>query len=162
VARLTGTSRSRLRNARATSAGGIVVRLADGRHELVLGLRRLDRERETWTLPKGTPKQGETTEETALREVAEETGLQVRIVEPVGEIDYFFIQDHVRIHKTVHYFLMLPTGGDMAAHDHEFDDVAWVAVDEADAFMRHETERQIVARARPAIARTWPLEAPPA
>lgn len=139
------------------SAGGIVVRAAEGRHELVLGLRRLDRDRETWTLPKGTPEPGETVEQTAIREVGEETGLGVRIVEPVGDIDYFFIQDGVRIHKTVHYFLMLPDGGEMAAHDHEFDEVAWIPLDEAGALMRHETERQIVARARPAIERTLPL-----
>ncbi|MFI5262737.1 MAG: NUDIX hydrolase [Candidatus Limnocylindrales bacterium] len=119
----------------------------------------MDRDRETWTLPKGTPIPGETTPQTALREVGEETGLEVSIVEPVGDIDYFFIQDHVRIHKTVHYFLMVPTGGDLAAHDHEFDEVAWIALDEADALMRHETERQIVARARPAIERTWPRQA---
>jgi len=157
VARLSGKSRSRLRNAQAMSAGGIVIRLAQGRHELVLGLRRLDRDRETWTLPKGTPKAGETVEQTALREVAEETGLAVRIVEPVGDIDYFFIQDHVRIHKTVHYYLMLPDGGDMAGHDHEFDEVAWIPLEEAGALMRHETERQIVARARPAIERVLPV-----
>jgi len=159
VARLTGRPRSRLGNARATSAGGIVVRQAGGHYELVLGVRRLDHDRETWTLPKGTPVPGETTQETALREVAEETGLQVSIVEPVGAIDYFFIQDHVRIHKTVHYFLMRPTGGDLADHDREFDAVAWIAMEEAAALMRHETERQIVTRARPAIERTWPLPA---
>lgn len=157
MARLIGKSRPRLRNAQAMSAGGIVVRVGQGRHELVLGLRRLDRDRELWTLPKGTPEPGETIEQTAIREVGEETGLGVRIVEPVGEIDYFFIQDRVRIHKTVHYFLMLPDGGDMTAHDLEFDEVAWIALDEATALMRHETERQIVARARPAIERTLPL-----
>ena len=127
MARLTGKSRPRLRNAQATSAGGIVVRVGQGRHELVLGLRRLDRDRELWTLPKGTPEPGETIEQTAIREVGEETGLGVRIVEPVGAIDYFFIQDGERIHKTVHYFLMEPEGGDMATHDHEFDEVAWIA-----------------------------------
>ena len=95
--------------------GGSSIRLADGRRELVLGLRRRERDRETWTLPKGTPNPGETTEQTALREVAEETGLEVRIVEPVGPIEYCFVQDRVRIHKTVHYFLMAALGGDLAA-----------------------------------------------
>lgn len=134
-----------------------MIRLADGRRELALGLRRRERDRETWTLPKGTPNPGETTEQTALREVAEETGLEVRIVEPVGPIEYWFVQDRVRIHKTVHYFLMAALGGDLERHDHEFDAVAWVPLVEADALMRHETEREIVARARPAIERHWPL-----
>ncbi len=103
----------------------------------------------TWSLPKGTPKRSETTEETALREVAEETGLEVRIVSPVGTIDYWFVQRGTRVHKSVHYFLMEPTGGDLAAHDHEFDEVRWVPVVEAETLMSFETEREIVARAMP-------------
>ena len=66
---------ARLRTATATSAGGVVVRHEDGRPWLVVGSRRRERDGRTWTLPKGTPERGETTEETALREVAEETGL---------------------------------------------------------------------------------------
>ena len=66
-----------------------------------------------WTLPKGTPESAETIEETALREVVEETGLEVRILAPVGAIDYFFTQDGDRIHKTVHFFLMEPIGGSL-------------------------------------------------
>ena len=85
----------------------------------------------TWTLPKGTPNSGETHEQTALREVAEETGLEVRIVAPVGAIEYFFTQDGQRIHKTVHYFLMEPIGGSLEVHDHEFDEVRWMPIDEA-------------------------------
>jgi len=122
-------------------------------------MRRRERAGDNWTLPKGTPNEGETTEQTALREVSEETGLEVRILEPVGAIEYWFVQDRVRIHKTVHYFLMAATGGDVARHDHEFDAVAWVALGDADGLMRHETEREIVARARPGIDRHWPLPA---
>ncbi len=107
----------------------------------------------TWSLPKGTPHRGETTEETALREVAEETGLEVRIVAPVGAIDYFFVQGGKRIHKTVHYFLMEPTGGDLSGHDAEFDEVRWVDVVEAPTVMSFETERQLVDRAGAEIDR---------
>jgi len=98
----------------------------------------------TWSLPKGTPDKNESTEQTALREVNEETGLEVRIVAPVGPIQYFFTQRGRRIHKTVHYFLMEMTGGDMANHDHEFDEVQWVGIDEARALMSFSTERDIV------------------
>jgi 8-oxo-dGTP pyrophosphatase MutT (NUDIX family) len=101
----------------------------------------------TWSLPKGTPDKNETTEQTALREVTEETGLEVRIVAPVGPIQYFFTQRGKRIHKTVHYFLMEVTGGDMANHDHEFDEVAWVSIAEAHALMSFPTEREIVDKA---------------
>ena len=101
----------------------------------------------TWTLPKGTPSAGETTEETALREVAEETGLEVRIVAGLPSIDYTFVQDGTRIQKTVHYFLMEPTGGDLSRHDHEFEAVRWVPCAEAGALLSFQTERDLVALA---------------
>ena len=74
---------ARLRTSTATSAGGIVVRFDDGAPSLVVGGRRRERDHLTWTLPKGTPNPGETREQTALREVAEETGLEVRITAEV-------------------------------------------------------------------------------
>ena len=138
---------ARLRSATATSAGGIVVRHDSEGPWLVVGSRRRDRDSRTWTLPKGTPNPGETREETAVREVAEETGLAVRITGPLDSIEYWFVQSGTRIHKTVHYFLMEPTGGDMANHDHEFDEVAWVPIAEARALMSFPTEREIVEQA---------------
>ena len=138
---------ARLRTGSATSAGGIVVRFEDGIPSLVIGARRRDRDVYTWTLPKGTPNAGETREQTALREVAEETGLEVRITDELDSIEYWFIQRGTRIHKTVHYYLMEPIGGDIARHDHEFDDVRWIRFDEAPAFLTFETERALVARA---------------
>jgi 8-oxo-dGTP pyrophosphatase MutT (NUDIX family) len=138
---------ARLRTATATSAGGIVVRFDDGIPSLVIGARRRDRDLLTWTLPKGTPNPGETREQTALREVAEETGLQVRITDVLDSIEYWFIQRGTRIHKTVHYFLMEPIGGDLAGHDHEFDEVRWIRFDEAATLLTFETERDLVARA---------------
>ena len=131
----------------------------DGRHEIVLGRRRRERDSVTWTLPKGTPDAGERTEATARLEVTEETGLEVAILEPVGPIEYWFVQAGTRIHKTVHYYLMVATGGDIARHDHEFDEVRWVDLDEAEALMSHESERRIVAAARPTIERRLPASA---
>ena len=138
---------ARLRTGTATSAGGIVVRFDDGIPSLVVGARRRDPDIFTWTLPKGTPNAGETREQTALREVAEETGLEVRITDVLESIEYWFIQRGTRIHKTVHYFLMEPIGGDLERHDHEFDRVRWVRFDEAAGLLTFETERALVARA---------------
>lgn len=138
---------ARLRDTTATSAGGIVVAYEGQRPQLVVGMRRRERSSVRWTLPKGTPNPGESLEETALREVGEETGLRVRIVEPLPSIEYRFILDGARIHKTVHYWLMEPTGGDLADHDHEFEQVRWVAFDEAPALLTFETERELVAAA---------------
>ena len=150
---------ARLRNSRATSAGGVVVSTEGDRASLVVGMRRRGRDGMTWTLPKGTPSRGETTEETALREVAEETGLQVRIVAPLPSIEYTFVQDGLRIRKTVHYFLMEPTGGDLASHDHEFDEVRWIGFDTAATMLTFETERNLVAKAARALARGDQAEA---
>jgi 8-oxo-dGTP pyrophosphatase MutT (NUDIX family) len=140
---------ARLRPATATSAGGIVVRLEGGRPSLVVGLRRRDGDRHggTWTLPKGTPDPGETVEETAIREVEEETGLRVRILAPLPSIQYTFVLAGARIHKTVHYFLMEPVGGDLARHDHEFERVRWIRFEDARSLLTFDTERTLVAGA---------------
>lgn len=115
----------------------------------------------TWTLPKGTPISGETTEETARREVTEETGLEVRIVDRLDSIEYWFVQGGTRIHKTVHYFLMEPTGGDLAGHDHEFEEVRWVSLVDAPALLTFETERSLVALAQEALAARRLPDGPP-
>ena len=147
---------ARLRNSTATSAGGIVVRFEAGEPWLVVGSRRRERDGRTWTLPKGTPNAGETREETALREVAEETGLQVRITGPLESIEYTFVQSGTRIHKTVHYFMMEPTGGDLASHDHEFEEVRWIRFGEAELMLTFETERALVAQAARRLVRVGP------
>lgn len=133
-----------LRNARATSAGGVVHRPVDHRREILLVHRRAPR---LWALPKGTPDSGETILETALREVREETGIAVEAEDPLGAISYFFVRDRTRFHKTVHFFLMRPTGGSIEEHDHEFDEVRWFQLEEALEIMTHATEREIVERA---------------
>ena len=141
-----------LKHASATSAGGIVVGFEDGIPRFVAGRRHREPDIDTWTLPKGTPDPGETTEQTALREVTEETGLLVRIVEPFESITYTFIQRGARIHKTVHYFLMVPTGGDLARHDHEFEEVRWVDFADGPAVLTFESERALVERAAARIS----------
>jgi 8-oxo-dGTP pyrophosphatase MutT (NUDIX family) len=143
---------ARLRSSTATSAGGIVVRIDPAGPALVVGMRRRDRDLVTWTLPKGTPDAGETVEETALREVGEETGLEVRIVERLPSIEYTFVQSGTRIRKTVHYFLMEPTGGDLAGHDREFERVQWIPFAQAGALLTFETERALVATAAERLA----------
>lgn len=135
---------ARLKSGIATSAGGLVHRPgADGR-EVVIGSRRRERVGISWTLPKGTPEEGESLEETALREVTEETGLHVVITGPLDSIDYSFVRDGVRISKTVHYFLMEPTGGDLSDHDHEFEEVRWVTFAQAASLLTFESERALV------------------
>jgi len=133
-----------LRTARATSAGGVVYRIGDGRIEVVLAHRRSP---PLWALPKGTPDAGETIEETAIRETREETGLEVAIERPLSAIRYFFVRGSTRFHKTVHFFLMRAVAGSTDAHDAEFDEVRWMDLSEALAVMTHATERSVVEEA---------------
>lgn len=104
-----------------------------------------------WGLPKGTPNAGETLEETALREVSEETGLTVRILEKIGVVEYWFARSGVRYHKWVHYYLMEATGGDPANHDLEYDRVEWRPIENAMKTLTFKNEIEMVARARELI-----------
>ena len=103
-----------LRQATATSAGGIVIRYTDGTPELVVGKRRRERDGVTWTLPRARPSPARPPSRPPSARSCEETGLEVRIVRPLDSIEYTFVKNGTRIHKTVHYFLMVPTGGDLA------------------------------------------------
>jgi hypothetical protein len=74
-------------------------------------------------------------------------------VAPLQAIQYTFVQGGARIHKTVHFWLMEPVGGDLAGHDHEFEEVRWVALAEAPGLLTFETERALVERAAAAASR---------
>ena len=127
------------------SAGGVVYRLSEHGTEIVLCGRTHEG---LWALPKGTPERGESIEQTALREVSEETGLGVEIVGDLGTIEYGFGRPGVRIEKTVYHFLMRPDGsGRVENHDHEYDRVEWFAAEEALRVMTHRNEATVVQRA---------------
>ncbi len=134
-----------------TSAGGVVVR-TDGGVEVCL-IRPTGRS--VWGLPKGGVEEGETLAETALREVAEETGLVGVVEQDLGSIDYSFYsrEQGGRIHKTVHYFLVRATGGDTSMHDHEVSDAKWVRLRQALRLMTYPNEREMVRRAADALGR---------
>ena len=125
------------------SAGGVVYRIRDQRVEVVICGRSSP---VIWGLPKGTPDAGETREQTALREVNEETGLEVRTEGLIDSIDYWFARsaDRVRLHKTVFFYLMSAHGGGLSLHDHEFDVVNWCPAEEACETLTYENEVRIV------------------
>jgi len=126
------------------SAGGVVYRLVDGKIEVVLvGTTRPER----WTLPKGTIERGERPEETARREVSEETGIVADVEAPLGAVRYWFTADHVRHHKTVHFYLMRAVGGDVTLHDREHEVAAWFPAEEALKKLSYASEVQMVERA---------------
>lgn len=137
-------ARPPLRRRTATAAGGVVLRAGDHGAEVALLGRVNDG---SWVFPKGTPAHGESLEQTALREVREETGLDVKIVRPLGDMTYSFAASGERIHKVVHFFLMEATGGDPSLHDAEYDEVRWVTVGEARRMLSFDTYRDVLERA---------------
>ena len=126
-----------------TSAGGVVL---DAERTKVALIGRLDRRgRLLWSLPKGHIEEGETPEQTAVREVAEETGISSTVVRPLGTIDYWFVAEDRRIHKTVHHFLLEAAGGQLSDGDLEVDEVAWVPLDELRDRLAYAGERRLAA-----------------
>lgn len=121
--------------------------LPEGVEVVLVGFLRDD----TWTLPKGTPAGGETVEETALREVREETGIQARIVADLGSIQYSFARRGVRFNKEVRHFLMEATGGHVTLHDAEYDEARWFALTDVVARLAYVNEAEVVRRALPLI-----------
>lgn len=135
----------------AVAAGGVVYREAGEGPEIVLVSRRAPT---LFALPKGKVDPGEDLEQTALREVREETGLVAEIVEPLGDVRYWFTDPAgARVDKVVHFYLMRPTGGALEEHDHEFDDVGWYHLVEAERLLTHKNQMHILHRAAELIAK---------
>ena len=126
------------------SAGGLVVDLS-GERGLLIG-RHDKRGRTLWSLPKGHIETGETPEAAALREVEEETGIVSKITRSLGVIDFWFMADGKRIHKTVHHCLFSEVSGDLAPQISEVDVVDWFPLDEIATRLAYPDERKLIAR----------------
>ena len=98
-------------------------------------------------LPKGGPDPGESPEQTAVREVREETGITARAGERLGQVDYTYRRGGKRVAKTVHFFLCHFEAGDTADHDHEVDDARWMPLAEAARRLSYPGERAMIGRA---------------
>jgi ADP-ribose pyrophosphatase YjhB (NUDIX family) len=133
-----------LRQVDEFSAGGLVVDLTgDTPRGALIG--RTDRQgRLLWSLPKGHIEAGETAEQAALREVEEETGIAGEIVAELGTIDFWFVAEGCRIHKTVRHYLMRRIGGELSDADVEVDEVAWVPLPDIRAQLAYPDERGLV------------------
>jgi 8-oxo-dGTP pyrophosphatase MutT (NUDIX family) len=138
------------------SAGGVLVRHeADGTLSVLLGRRR-----RTWRLPKGKLEPGETDQQAAVREIAEETGRRARILAPLGEHRFRYTEDGVTIYKTAVHFL-LADEGPAGAPDGEFEELAWFPLPVARRKLRFPAERGSVSRVSALLARSPELVPPP-
>src|ERR1700731_3895191 len=136
----------RLRTVHETSEGGLVIDGIDGPKESQFAalIGRIDRRgRMLWSLPKGHIELGETAEQTAIREVAEETGIQGSVLAALGRIDSWFVTDGRRVHKTMHHYLMRCSGGELSDDDVEVAEVAWVPINELPSRLAYADERKL-------------------
>jgi 8-oxo-dGTP pyrophosphatase MutT (NUDIX family) len=129
------------------SSGGVIFRRYDGSIEVAMVAVKGGN---VWCLPKGLIDKGEVPEKTAIREVAEETGLKGRIIEKLGEITYWYYikEENIKCRKTVHFFLMEYEGGDVSNHDWEVDDASWFLIDEALKKASYRGEKEIIEKVR--------------
>ena len=141
-----------MRTRSEVSAGGVVYRRSDESVEIVLAARRTRRGDLAWGLPKGLVEADETPDETAVREVREETGVEAEVEASLGDISYFYVWEGVRIRKAVHFFLMRATGGDTSQHDHEMEDVRWFPLSVALRRAKYKGERDVLHRAAERLA----------
>ena len=137
-----------MRTVDEVSAGGLVVDHVSADAQALLISRHDRRGRLIWSFPKGHLEEGETDRDAAIREVGEETGIQAAVVEPLGEIDFWFMADGRRIHKTVHHFLMVCEGGELCADDPEVESVEWVPLSAVPARLAYSDERALLKKAR--------------
>jgi 8-oxo-dGTP pyrophosphatase MutT (NUDIX family) len=138
-----------------TSAGGLVIEKSSGPPHAAVIARRNRAGRLEWCLPKGHLEGIETPEEAAIREIAEETGIQGEIVRHLGIIDYWFTGDDRRVHKVVHHFLLHATGGQLSVAgdpDGEAEDVAWIAVSDLHERLAYPNERRLAVAACAVLA----------
>jgi len=129
------------------SSGGVICRDSGKGAEVALVSVKKNM---VWCLPKGIIEKDEDPLKTALREVKEETGLIGEVLGQVGQISYWYFlkEKTVRVHKTVHFFLLTYVSGSTDDHDHEVEEARWFQVDEAVERLQYKGEKDIMRKAK--------------
>jgi 8-oxo-dGTP pyrophosphatase MutT (NUDIX family) len=132
------------------SAGGIIYRKTVDTPEIALIATKNG---SVWTLPKGIIDKDESPETAAVREILEETGLSGKITDRIGEKSYwFFLKDeNAKCKKTVTYFLLKYSSGEISNSSPEVDDAGWFPVDQALTILTFGSDREILAAAKEKI-----------
>jgi 8-oxo-dGTP pyrophosphatase MutT (NUDIX family) len=134
------STRSQRPDEHETSYGGVVVR---GAETIVI----TPTGKTVTGLPKGGARHGETEEETAAREVREETGVTATVREPLGDVNYWYRRGGRRVYKTVHFYLCDYVSGSTEDHDHEVENARWIPLAEARSVLSYPGERALIDRA---------------
>jgi len=134
------------------SAGGVAYRAHDGQIDVALISVGADNR---WQLPKGIVDKGESTEDAALREVREETGIDAIMIDRIDKVEYWYFSkeegDPVRYHKFVYFYLLHYRSGDVRDHDLEVNEARWFRIDEAIQKLAFKSEKKIMEKARDLI-----------
>jgi 8-oxo-dGTP pyrophosphatase MutT (NUDIX family) len=140
---------------REFSAGGVLVRRLSGRW-MVAAIRPAGRPVGLWALPKGQIVEGESGEETALREIGEETGASGRSLGKLGDVRYWFTWEGERIFKVVTFFLVRYETGKLGEipeeFRHEVAEVRWLPLDDAPRLLAYQGERRMAEKAIEVLA----------
>ena len=141
---------------REFSAGGVLVKRIKGRPHLA-AIRPQGKPDGVWALPKGNLDPGERPAETAVREVREETGVEGRLVEKLGDVKYTYTRrSGVRVFKVVSFYLLTAGRGRIGEIEErmriEVADVRWLPLDEAPRLLAYGGEREMAAKARERLA----------
>jgi 8-oxo-dGTP pyrophosphatase MutT (NUDIX family) len=124
------------------SAGGVVFKKEKGE---IFVLVSQHSQHHGWVFPKGLIGdniENESKEETATREVKEETGVEAKILKPLDPVEYWFVLEGEKIKKTVYYFLMEYVSGDISDHDDEMEDVEWLPKEEVEKRLTYESDKK--------------------
>lgn len=133
------------------SAGGIVIKKELRKNFILLGKHS---QHHGWIFPKGLIAdhiKNENKEETAIREVEEETGVKAAIIQILKPVVYWYVHDGEKIKKTVYYFLMRYVSGDIKTHDFEMEEVAWVEENDVEKKLTFPSDKQIYKETRQLI-----------
>ena len=127
-----------------TSAGGLVLDRSGSVARAALIARHDRKGQLVWSMPKGHLEPGETAKVAAVREVHEETGIEAHVIGTLGTIDFWFMSQDRRVHKTVHHYLLEADGGELSDADAEVVEVAWFPLHDIANLLRYPDERRLV------------------